>query len=156
MRKWILPAAVVLSVSVTARVSSRDTAPLTTMDYVRLRQLVARHAWALDSGADNGYAFADLFTPDGEFVDPDAKGRDQLAALARGGRRGGAPTSIGGRYEDVYLRTSATSRRRTARASRHAALSDRFQALSSGSAGCAPMFGQRRRERRALVNRWTA
>ena len=147
------------------------------MDYVALRQLVARHAWALDSGADNGYAFADLFTPDGEFVHPDAKGREQLAALARGGRRGpmfvshfamnhviepspegavgtqyvieidiedngqqaagrggnaaaparrgggqggapadqwalvgrrgGAPTSIGGRYEDVYVRTAA-------------------------------------------------
>jgi hypothetical protein len=147
------------------------------MDYVALRQLAARHAWALDSGADNGYAFADLFTVDGEFVHPDAKGREQLATLARGGRRGpmfvshfamnhviepspagavgtqyvieididdngqpaarrggnatrparggagargapadqwalvgrrgGAPTSIGGRYEDVYVRTSA-------------------------------------------------
>ncbi len=60
------------------------------MDYVELRQLVARYAWALDSGADNGYAFADLFTADGESVRPDAKGREQLAALARGGPRGPA------------------------------------------------------------------
>src|SRR5579862_1529311 len=88
MRKLFLVAAAALSVSLTTPVSSRDATPLTTMDYVLLRQLVARHAWALDSGADNGYAFADLFTPDGVFRHPDAKGRDQLAALARGGRRG--------------------------------------------------------------------
>ena len=63
---------------------------LGAMDYVEIRQLVARHAWALDSGTDNGYAFADLFTPDGESVRPDAAGRERLAALARGGRRGPA------------------------------------------------------------------
>jgi actinorhodin biosynthesis protein ActVIA len=63
---------------------------LTAMDHVQLRQLMARYAWALDSGADNGYAFADLFTPDGELIRPDARGREQLAAVARGGPRGPA------------------------------------------------------------------
>jgi hypothetical protein len=63
-------------------------AALTPMDYVEIRQLVARYPWAMDSGTDNGYAFADLFTGDGESVRPNAKGRDRLAALAQGGRRG--------------------------------------------------------------------
>src|SRR4029077_8107417 len=63
---------------------------LTAMDHVQIRQLVARYAWALDSGTDNGYAFADLFTPDGELARPDARGREQLAAVARGGPRGPA------------------------------------------------------------------
>ena len=61
---------------------------LTAMDYVQIRQLVARYAFALDTGGNKGYDFADLFTADGEFVDPNAKGREQLAALARGGAMG--------------------------------------------------------------------
>jgi hypothetical protein len=61
---------------------------LTAMDYVEIRQLVNRYAFALDTGADNGYDYADLFTADGEFIRPYAKGREQLAALARGGKLG--------------------------------------------------------------------
>jgi hypothetical protein len=86
MRTSTLAAAAALSVSLITPVSSKDDpSPLTTMDYVALRQLAARHAWALDSGADNGYAFAEAPA-------------DQWALV---GRRGGAPTSIGGRYEVV-------------------------------------------------------
>ena len=59
---------------------------LTAEDYIEIQQLVSRYDFALDSGADNGYQYADLFTPDGTFGR--AKGRDALAALARGGRRG--------------------------------------------------------------------
>jgi hypothetical protein len=92
VRTSTLAAAAALSVSLITPVSSKDDpSPLTTMDYVALRQLAARHAWALDSGADNGYAFAEAPV-------------DQWALV---GRRGGAPTSIGGRYEDAYVRTSA-------------------------------------------------
>src|SRR5262249_32952327 len=47
-------------------------------------QLVNRYAFAADTGSNNGYDYADLFAPDGEFVRPYAKGREQLAALARG------------------------------------------------------------------------
>ena len=64
-------------------------------DQIEIQQLVRKYAWALDSGDNYGYAFADLFTPDGIFVGmnqgPDGRsyqGRDQLAALARGGARG--------------------------------------------------------------------
>ena len=56
------------------------------MDYIEIQQLVSLYGFALDTGADNGYLYADLFVSDGAFGR--AKGRDQLAALARGGRRG--------------------------------------------------------------------
>jgi hypothetical protein len=59
---------------------------LTAMDYIEIQQLVARYSFALDTGADNGYMYAHLYTSDGVFNN--SKGLDQLAALARGGRRG--------------------------------------------------------------------
>src|SRR5262252_2007552 len=59
---------------------------LTPMDYVEIRQLVNRYAFALDTGSSDGYDYADLFSADGEFMRPYAKGREQLAALARGPR----------------------------------------------------------------------
>jgi hypothetical protein len=61
---------------------------LTPMDYIEIRQLVNRYAFALDTGSNNGYDYADLFAPDGEFMRPYARGREQLAALARGPRLG--------------------------------------------------------------------
>jgi hypothetical protein len=61
---------------------------LTPMDYVEIRQLVNRYAFAVDTGSDNGYDYADLFSADGEFMRPYARGREQLAALARGERLG--------------------------------------------------------------------
>ena len=61
---------------------------LTPMDYVEIRQLVNRYAFALDTGSSNGYDYADLFAADGEFMRPYAKGREQLAGLARGPRLG--------------------------------------------------------------------
>jgi actinorhodin biosynthesis protein ActVIA len=67
---------------------SRPAPVLTALDYVQIRQLVSHYAYALDTGGNNGYDFADLFTPDGEFIDPNAKGREQLAALARGSLMG--------------------------------------------------------------------
>jgi SnoaL-like domain len=61
---------------------------LSTMDYIEIRQLASRYAFAVDTGSNNGYDYADLFSADGEFMRPYAKGRDQLASLARGGRLG--------------------------------------------------------------------
>jgi hypothetical protein len=62
---------------------------LTAMDYIEIRQLVARYSYALDTAEDNGQAFARLFTPDGIFTTRaggpgEIKGRQQLAAFARG------------------------------------------------------------------------
>jgi SnoaL-like domain len=64
---------------------------LTAMDYIQIKQLVNRYAFALDTGAHNGYDYADLFTADGVFdslTRGRTQGRDQLAALARGGKKG--------------------------------------------------------------------
>jgi hypothetical protein len=68
-----------------ARSASATT--LTPQDYLEIQQLVARYAYALDTGADNGNAYADLFAPDGEFILPtgSTKGRDALAAFGRSG-----------------------------------------------------------------------
>jgi hypothetical protein len=81
----VLAAALAILGIVALRAQSRSSVSPTAMDYVQIRQLVARYAFALDTGSNNGYDYADLFTADGEFVmQPPAKGRDQLAALARG------------------------------------------------------------------------
>jgi hypothetical protein len=68
--------------------SPAKPAALTVMDYIEIRQLVNRYGFAVDTGSNNGYDYADLFAADGEFVRPYAKGREQLAALARGERLG--------------------------------------------------------------------
>jgi uncharacterized protein (TIGR02246 family) len=76
-----------------AAAARASTNALTEVDYIEIQQLVRKSAWALDSGDNYGYAYADLFTPDGTFVGTNEggrtlQGRDQLATLARGGTRG--------------------------------------------------------------------
>ena len=41
---------------------------LTALDYFEIQQLVAKYARAIDTCSNNGYDYADLFTPDGSFV----------------------------------------------------------------------------------------
>jgi hypothetical protein len=63
--------------------------PLSPLDYIQIQQLAAKYAYALDSGADNGYAYANLFMPDGVFVRGESngservQGRESLSFLAR-------------------------------------------------------------------------
>jgi hypothetical protein len=70
---------------------STGVTALTAMDYIQIKQLVNRYAFALDTGSRNGYDYADLFSADGAF-DSNSRGRiqgrDQLATLARGEKRG--------------------------------------------------------------------
>jgi hypothetical protein len=66
-------------------------AGLTAGDFLEIRQLVARYAYAVDTGADNGNVYAGLFAPDGAFADRTGRettGREALAALARRNTRG--------------------------------------------------------------------
>lgn len=77
-----------------APAGATGTLPLTPMDRIQIEQLIARYAYALDTGGRNGYDYADLFTADGVFVGMNQgqagrlfRGRDTLAALARGGPR---------------------------------------------------------------------
>lgn len=57
--------------------------PLSAQDVQQIQELGARYAYGLDTAADDGYYYADVFTPDGSFGT--TKGRANLAALAREG-----------------------------------------------------------------------
>jgi hypothetical protein len=66
------------------RAQSKDALkPLSAQDIQQIQELGARYAYGLDTGADDGYYYADVFTADGSFGA--TKGRDNLAALAREG-----------------------------------------------------------------------
>jgi hypothetical protein len=54
---------------------------LTPMDYIEIRKLVASYGYGLDTGADNGGMYADLFAPDGSIFG--RSGRENILALAR-------------------------------------------------------------------------
>lgn len=106
--QWL--ATVVLSAAVGAattalmlsmpRVDAAAAPKLSPADYQEIAQLTNRYAYGIDTCADNGYDYADVFTPDGEFIDRNsdagfkaggrvlAKGRDALATLIGGGSRG--------------------------------------------------------------------
>jgi hypothetical protein len=81
---WLTAAVVAAAVGVPyAQQNRAATGPtLTAADYVEIQQLVARYGYTVDTHLDNGYGYADLFTPDGVFGGKTV-GREQLAALAR-------------------------------------------------------------------------
>jgi hypothetical protein len=72
----------------------------TALDYDEIIQLGNRYAYGIDTCSNNGYDYADVFTPDGVFIDKNsdqgfgqggrvlARGREQLAALIGGGSKG--------------------------------------------------------------------
>jgi hypothetical protein len=68
---------------------------LTALDYIEIQQLVAKYARAIDTCSNNGYDYADLFTPDGFFapsqngvVGTRFQGREKLAEVSGGGVAG--------------------------------------------------------------------
>jgi hypothetical protein len=65
---------------------------LTALDYFEIQQLVNRYAFAIDTCSNNGYDYADLYTPDGVFYwgvgGRKSVGREQLAEAAGGGKNG--------------------------------------------------------------------
>ena len=68
---------------------------LTALDYFQIQQLVAKYSKFIDSCSNNGYDYADLFTPDGAFraerngkVSAGSVGREKLAEVSGGGSRG--------------------------------------------------------------------
>jgi hypothetical protein len=87
--RWAVGFAVILTGSAVAigvaRAQQRGSAPapLSAQDILDIQQLGAKYAYGLDTGADNGYYYANVFTPDGSFQN--WVGRDQLAAVAREG-----------------------------------------------------------------------
>jgi len=95
VKRWLGLAVVVAAAlgptSVAAQKGAAKTPSLTPTDYIEIRELAARYAYAVDTGADEGRVYAALFAPGGEFVDDAGKvttGKDALAALARQYTRG--------------------------------------------------------------------
>lgn len=90
----LILACVVAGAGVEQLPSAQDSgaAPaLTAADYIEIRQLVARYAYAVDTGAEEGAVYASLFAPGGAFADRmgrETTGRDALMALARRNARG--------------------------------------------------------------------
>jgi SnoaL-like domain len=75
--------------------SSSAPRVLTARDYIEIQQLVAKYARAIDTCSNNGYDYADLFTPDGAFIPSfngkpgsPVQGREKLAEVSGGGSRG--------------------------------------------------------------------
>lgn len=101
--KLVVVCMLVCGLAVRVGVEAQETRPerpkkimqLTALDYVEIQQLVARYAWANDTCGNNGYDYADLYTPDGWFgasrdgkLGNKSQGREQLAIAAGGGSRG--------------------------------------------------------------------
>ena len=73
---------------------------LTAQDYAEITQLINRYAYGIDTCGGNGFDYANVFTPDGVFIDRNsdagyaaggrvlAQGRQALAELIGGGARG--------------------------------------------------------------------
>jgi hypothetical protein len=79
-----------LALAMTAAAAKGAT--LTALDYIEIQQLVNRYAFAIDNCTNNGYDYADLYTPDGVFYwgvgGRKSVGREQLAEAAGGGKNG--------------------------------------------------------------------
>jgi hypothetical protein len=85
-----------LSVSYAQQLKKAKTPALSALDYIEIQQLVNRYGYVLDHCEDNGYAYADLYTTDGVFIDHWSDlgvsrngirwvGRERLAEAAGGG-----------------------------------------------------------------------
>jgi hypothetical protein len=72
--------------------AARPVMQLTALDYIEIEQLTRKYAWAIDTCSNDGFDYADLYTPDGTFIDGQTgrrwQGREQLAEAAGGNGRG--------------------------------------------------------------------
>ena len=89
----VLVLALLVATSAAAQVpAARPVTPLTAQDYIDIQQLLHRYAFALDTCSNNGYDYADLYTPDGVFYwgigGRKSVGREELAEAAGGGKQG--------------------------------------------------------------------
>jgi hypothetical protein len=87
--------AVVTILALPASSMAQKPMELTARDYIQIQQLVAKYARAIDTCSNNGYDYADLYTPDGIFLPivngkatPGIQGREKLAEVSGGGSKG--------------------------------------------------------------------
>jgi len=93
---------------------------LSALDYQEITQLINRYAYGIDTCANNGYDYANLFTSDGVFVDRNsdagfaaggrvlAQGREALATLVGGGSRGCATKLVWTDWSHLMLNHEIT------------------------------------------------
>jgi hypothetical protein len=96
---FLLAAVLVTRVPVVAPAHAQ-TSGFSALDYQEITQLINRYAYGIDTCANNGFDYANLFAADGVFIDRNsdtgfaaggrvlAQGTDALAALVGGGSRG--------------------------------------------------------------------
>jgi hypothetical protein len=96
-KKYVALTVVAVAVSALSwKVQSQGQTPatgtLTALDYIEIQQLVNRYAFAIDTCSNNGYDYADLYVPDGVFMNSSSstrwQGRERLAEAAGGAGRG--------------------------------------------------------------------
>jgi hypothetical protein len=125
IRSLIAVAIAVLCGFVVGRVADHGSAAaqsgaLTALDYHEITQLINRYAYGIDTCANNGYDYANLFATDGVFIDRNsdagfaaggrelARGRDALATLVGGGSRGCATKLVWTDWSHLMLNHEIT------------------------------------------------
>ena len=105
-------------------VAQAQGSALTALDYQEITQLINRYAYGIDTCANNGYDYADVFTADGVFIDKNsdegfrqsgrvlAKGREALATLVGGGSRGCKTKLVWTDWSHLMLNHQITPSRR--------------------------------------------
>src|SRR5262249_26840236 len=90
MGKVIVGIAILAGLSTTAFAQDKNVMKLSAQDYVDIQQLFVRAALHIDSKDDNGWACANLFAPDADYVSgsPKVVGRAQIAGGIRTGPGG--------------------------------------------------------------------
>jgi SnoaL-like domain len=101
-------------------VTSAQPSALTALDYHEITQLINRYAYGIDTCANNGYDYANVFTADGVFIDRNsdpgfaaggrvlAQGREALATLVGGGTRGCATKLVWTDWSHLMLNHEIT------------------------------------------------
>jgi hypothetical protein len=101
-KAWIFVLGGCLAALAVAQAEQKRTTAmvLTGVDYAEIQQLSARYSQAIDTCAENGYAYADLYAADGVFIDMWSEnaikeggakwqGREKLREIASGANFGG-------------------------------------------------------------------
>jgi hypothetical protein len=100
--------------------AAAQPAGFTALDYQEITQLINRYAYGIDTCANNGYDYANVFTTDGVFIDRNsdagfaaggrvlAQGRDALATLVGGGSRGCATKLVWTDWSHLMLNHEIT------------------------------------------------